>query len=351
MSEKTGFSLSCPMPELDFDTITLGHGSGGKLTRRLLDAMVFPQLENKWLREQGDGALLQLNGNTAFSTDSFVVSPVFFPGGCIGDLAVNGTVNDLAMCGARPEYLSLSFILEEGLPVEHFWRVLLSIKDACQKAGVLVVTGDTKVVERGKGDQVFINTSGIGAVHPKARLGPSRIKPGDHIIISGPLAQHGMAIMSKRKGLEFETTIQSDTRPLHSICGRLIDRFGESIHLFRDPTRGGAATVLHEIASQCGTGIIIEEKALPVNDEVAGACEMLGLDPLYVANEGLFLAFAGREASDAIVDELRRWEFGSQAAVIGKVSGEHPGTVLMKSAIGGKRVLPQVSGEILPRIC
>lgn len=348
-SEKPGFY--CPMPQLDFDTITLGHGGGGKLTRRLLDAMVFPQLENKWLIEQGDGAVLDLKGRNAFSTDSFVVSPIFFPGGCIGDLAVNGTVNDLAMCGATPEYLSLSFILEEGLPVDHFWQILLSIRDACEAAGVSVVTGDTKVVERGKGDGIFINTSGIGRIHPNAKLASERIKAGDIIIISGPLAEHGIAIMSKRKGLEFESSIKSDTRPLHGISNRLLDTFGDTLLLFRDPTRGGVATVMHEIAIKNKLGIEIEESALPVNPQVAGACEMLGLDPLYIANEGLFLLFTSSEYVSEVLEEIRNWEFGAQAAVIGKVTGEHPGKVLLKSTIGGKRVLPDISGEILPRIC
>lgn len=351
MSSDKPAGFHCPMPELNFDTITLAHGSGGKLTRLLLDSMVIPNLKNPWLDEQGDGALLDLNGPVAFSTDSFVVSPLFFPGGCIGDLAVNGTVNDVAMCGAKPEFLSLSFIIEEGLPVEEFWNILMAVRDACLNAYVKVVTGDTKVVERGKGDGIFINTTGMGRVHPKAKLASSRIKPGDKVILSGPLAEHGVAIMSKRKGLEFESAIVSDTRPLHNITQKLVDVFGKKLHLFRDPTRGGVAAVLHEIALRNKLGVEIEESSLPVHPEVAGACEMLGLDPLYIANEGLFLTFASPENADQIVAEIQNWTFGKQATVIGTITDEHPGKVLLKSTIGGRRVLPDISGEILPRIC
>ena len=351
MSKKPGFRLSCPMPEMDFDTITMGHGGGGKLTQDLLKKGVFSLLGNDWLREQDDAATLRLNGNVAFSTDSFVVSPVIFPGGTIGDLAVNGTINDLAVSGARPTFLSLSFILEEGLKMDTFWQILVSIREACAEAGVKVVTGDTKVVERGKGDQIFINTTGIGYIREKAKLGVKHIRKGDAIILSGPLAQHGIAIMSKRKGLEFETRLESDTRPLHTICNQLVDAFGESVHLMRDPTRGGTATVLHEIAGQSGFGIDIFEKHLPIDDEVDGACEMLGLDPLYVANEGLFIAVVDSSCADQCLEAIKKWEFGEQASIIGTVTDEHTRQVVLNSQIGGRRVLPQASGELLPRIC
>jgi len=351
MNKNPRFPANCPMPQLDFDTITIGHGGGGKLTQNLLKSGVFSLLDNDWLQEQDDAAIVNLNGKMAFSTDSFVVSPIIFPGGNIGDLAVNGTVNDLAVSGALPEYLSLSFILEEGLSMEDFWAILLSIRDACVAAGVQVITGDTKVVERGKGDQIFINTTGIGRVHQKADLGMKRIRSGDAIILSGPLARHGIAIMSKREGLEFETKLESDTRPLHKICEKLIDSLGSSIHLMRDPTRGGVATVLHEIAHQTNLGVDLFEKNLPIEDEVGGACEMLGLDPLFVANEGLFIAIVDPEHADHCLQIMREWEHGKHAAFIGTVTDEHPRNVVLNSIIGGRRVLPQTSGELLPRIC
>ena len=252
--------LQCPMPKLDFDVITLGHGSGGVLTNKLLDSGVFDLLKNDILEERHDGAFLELDGKTAFSTDSFLVSPIFFPGGNIGELAINGTVNDLAMCGAIPKYLSLSFIIEEGLPVKEFWEILVSIKLACENAGVQVVTGDTKVVEKGKGDKIFINTSGVGAIHAKALISSKNIRVGDKIIISGNIASHGMAIMSVREGLEFDSEIQSDTTNLNHSISNLIDEFGSAIHLLTDPTRGGVATVLKEIAQSTKIGIDIFQK-------------------------------------------------------------------------------------------
>ncbi|NBC03337.1 MAG: hydrogenase expression/formation protein HypE [Bacteroidetes bacterium] len=351
MSKSVKVKLNCPAPVQEFDSITIGHGGGGKLTQNLLKSGVFSLLNNEWLREQGDAAVIQLNGKIAFSTDTFVVSPLLFPGGTIGDLAVNGTVNDLAVSGARPLYLSLSFILEEGLEMTLFYQILQSIRDACVEAGVEVVTGDTKVVEKGKGDQIFINTTGIGETHPKANMGMNRIKGSDAILLSGPVARHGITIMSKRNGLEFETKLNSDTRPLHRICLELMDKFGSKIHLMRDPTRGGVATVLNEIAEQTGLGINLIEKELPVEDEVAGACEMLGLDPLYVANEGLFVAIVDAEIADECLDLLQKWEHGSSAAIIGEVTEDHPNKVVLHSSIGGRRVLAQASGELLPRIC
>lgn len=339
------------MPKLDFDVITMGHGSGGLLTHRLLESGVFNLLKNDQLDQQHDGAILNISGPLAFTTDSYVISPIFFPGGDIGELAVNGSVNDLAMCGAIPKYLSLGFILEEGLPMADFWKILVSIKAASERAGVHVVTGDTKVVEKGKGDGIFINTSGIGELHPSARIHYSRILPGDKIIVSGFVATHGIAIMSQRKGLEFETTIESDTACLNHLVLRLLDRLGEDVHFMRDPTRGGVATVLNEIAGQRRMGVEIKQRLIPVHPQVEGACEMLGLDPLYVANEGLFIAIVEEGATSTALDILRADELGANAAVIGQVVQAHPGQVVIESPIGGRRVVNYLTGEQLPRIC
>ncbi|MCF6224418.1 MAG: hydrogenase expression/formation protein HypE [Flavobacteriaceae bacterium] len=343
--------LQCPMPKLDFDVITLGHGSGGVLTNKLLDSGVFDLLSNKILDERHDGAFIEMNGKLAFSTDSFLVSPIFFPGGNIGELAVNGTVNDLAMCGATPKYLSLSFIIEEGLKMTEFWEILTSIKFTCEKAGVQVVTGDTKVVEKGKGDKIFINTSGIGNIHPNANIRTKNIKTGDKIIISGNIASHGMAIMSVREGLEFDSEILSDTTNLNHTIINLIEEFGNDIHLLTDPTRGGVATVLKELALSSKIGIELKQNDLPINEQVFSACELLGLDPLYVANEGLFLSFVDASIADDFLKTLREDENGINAKIIGEVVEEHPKQVIMESAIGGKRIVSMLPGEQLPRIC
>ncbi|MEK6781591.1 MAG: hydrogenase expression/formation protein HypE [Bacteroidota bacterium] len=339
------------MPKLDFDVITLGHGSGGTLSQQLLDSGVFTVLSNPLLDERHDGAIFNLNGRIAFSSDSYVISPIFFPGGNIGELAVNGTVNDLAMCGALPKYLSLSFIIEEGLTMIEFWDIINSIKTACDKAGVQVVTGDTKVVERGKGDKIFINTSGLGLLHPKAAIHLNRIKPGDKIILSNPIANHGMAVISVRKGLEFESEIVSDTRPLNHTVKLLLDQFGDSIHFLRDPTRGGVASVLNEVASDGKVGITIFQKDIPVNESVAGACEMLGLDPLYVANEGVFIAIVDESIAHDVVQFLRQQSDTAAACIVGHVCTEHPKQVILASTIGGRRVVNRLTGEQLPRIC
>ena len=343
--------LSCPMPKLDFDVITLGHGSGGLLTNRLLDSGVFDLLKNDLLDKRHDGVTLQLHGNNAFTTDSFVISPIFFPGGNIGELAVNGTVNDLAMCGAIPEFLSLSFIIEEGMPIREFWDILVAVKFACEEAGVQVVTGDTKVVERGKGDKIFINTTGLGPIHPKADIDIANIRPGDKVIVSDKLATHGIAIMSVREGLEFETTIESDTHNLNHVVEAMLDQFGTNIHLLRDPTRGGAGTVLSEIARDTKMGIDVFERDIPVDEQVEGACEILGLDPLYVANEGVFIAVVDPMIAPALIEKIRVFDRCRGAAIIGDVVEEHPGQVVMTSKIGGKRVVSMMVGEQLPRIC
>lgn len=350
-SNKIKMQLLCPMPQLDFDIITLGHGSGGVLTHNLLNSGVFDILKNDYLDQHHDGAFLQLTNPIAFSTDSFVITPVIFPGGNIGELAVNGTVNDLAMCGAIPRYLSLSFIIEEGLPVKEFWDILVSIKFACEEANVKVVTGDTKVVERGKGDKIFINTSGIGEVHPKAKIAASNIQTGDKIIVSGNVATHGVAIMSVREGLVFETELESDTCNLAPAVLSLLDVFGHDIHFLRDPTRGGVATVLNELAKDSGLGIDLLQNAVPMNEQVEGACEMLGLDPLYVANEGIFIAVVKAEIGEQVTEVLKTLDSGRNAAIIGTITKDHPKQVILTSSIGGRRMLNMLTGEQLPRIC
>lgn len=343
--------LNCPMPVLDYDVITLSHGSGGLLTNRLLDKTIFDILNNDKLKTRHDGALLDLSGEYAFSTDSFVISPIFFPGGDIGELAINGTVNDLAMCGAEAQYISLAFIIEEGMKMEEFWDVMIGIKYAAEKAGVQIVTGDTKVVDRGKGDKIFINTTGVGKVLKGADIDLNRIKSGSKIIISGNIATHGMAILSVRKGLEFETTIESDTRNLNFAVKEIIKKYGSDILLLRDPTRGGVAATLNEITRDSGLGIMLDEKSLPIDNQVNAACEILGLDPLFVANEGIFLAFVDGKIAEDLVVEMKKIEYCENAAIIGEVTDSNAGKVLINSLLGGKRVVNMPIGEQLPRIC
>jgi hydrogenase expression/formation protein HypE len=342
---------ACPAPILDHKTVVLGHGSGGKLTHQLLQKMILPAFRNPILEAQHDGAALSMNGaRIAFTTDSYIVHPIFFPGGNIGDLAVNGTINDLAMCGAEPRYLSASFIIEEGLSMDDFWRILCSMRDAADAAGVAFVTGDTKVIDRGKGDKVFINTSGVGVLPDGVNIDPALAKPGDVIIVSGPIASHGMAIMSVREGLEFETPIDSDTAALHHLVRKILDA-SHSVHVLRDPTRGGVASALNEIAERCVAGIVIHESSIPIRDNVQGACEILGLDPLYVANEGKLLVFVGREDAERVLEAMRADGLGRESVIIGEVVAEHPGIVVMRTKIGGSRVVDMLSGEQLPRIC
>ena len=333
------------------DTIQLAHGSGGQMTRELLDQIVFNTFRNPYLEQKHDGAIVPLKGPVVISTDSFVVSPIFFRGGDIGDLAVNGTVNDVAMCGGIPEFISLGFIIEEGLEMAQFLRVVKSVKKAAEEAGVQVVTGDTKVVESGKGDKIFINTTGIGNPHPKAKISMDRVGIGDQILISGPIAAHGMAILSEREGLEFESEIQSDTTCLNHLVRDLLDEFGSDIHLFRDPTRGGLSGVCSEIAQDSNLGILLRENALPLDKQVAAACEILGLDPLYVANEGIFCAVVNAAASAAVLEFMRKHPKGSMASLVGELREAHPGKVVMESAVGGTRIVTPLIGEQLPRIC
>ncbi len=350
-NKKLKMQLSCPMPKLDYDIITLGHGSGGILTNRLLNDGVFSLLKNDLLDQQHDGATFKLDGKLAFTTDSFVVSPISFPGGNIGELAVNGTVNDIAKCGAVPKYLSLAFIIEEGLSIKEFWDVLVSIKYASKEAGVQIVTGDTKVVERGKGDKIFINTTGVGVVHPEANIKESNIQKGDKIFVSGNIATHGMAIMSVREGLEFETDILSDTQSLNHLIFELLEEFGDKIRFLRDPTRGGIGTTLSEISQKQNWGIDIYQAKLPILKQVSSACEILGLDPLYVANEGIMVAIVAPEIEEAFLSKIRTNSKGKDAMIIGEVTANHPGKVVIHSSIGGKRVVNMLIGEQLPRIC
>jgi len=337
--------------DIGFETINLGHGSGGELTRNLLDNIIFKTFSNPFLDQKHDGAIVKINGEMAISTDSFVITPIFFKGGDIGSLAVHGTVNDVAMCGAIPKYLSLAFIIEEGLKVSEFIKIVQSIKKAADESGVLVITGDTKVVERGKGDKIFINTTGFGAMHPKANISIHNIKEGDKILINGFIAQHGMAIMSEREGLQFESTIVSDSTNLNFLVEDLLDQFGEKIKLFRDPTRGGLGTVLHEIANDIELGVFLKETQIPLEKQVAAACEMLGLDPMYVANEGVFLVVVDPSIDNEVLALMRNHSKGKNAAMIGEITAQHPNKVVMQSLIGGKRIVSPLVGEQLPRIC
>ncbi len=344
--------LQCPIPISDYPTVLLAHGGGGRLTQMLIERMYLQAFDNPTLQSLHDGAVLDVGGaRLAFSTDSFVISPIFFPGGDIGSLAVHGTVNDLAMCGAQPLALSNGFILEEGLPMDDLWRVVQSMQQAAQEVGVPIVTGDTKVVDRGKGDGIFINTTGLGLIPAGVHISPLRARPGDVVLVSGAIAVHGMAIMSVREGLAFETALESDSAALHELVARVLETAGESVHVLRDPTRGGVASALNEIAAQAGVGVYLDEAHIPLWDAVRGACELLGLDPLYVANEGKFLVIAARESAEAVLEAMRQHPLGQEAAIIGEVVDEHPGRVFMRSRIGGTRVVDMLSGEQLPRIC
>jgi hydrogenase expression/formation protein HypE len=342
---------SCPLPIMPHEQIVLGHGSGGKLSAQLIEQIFLPAFRNPLLDKLDDQAVLQINGSRlAFTTDAFVVTPLFFPGGDIGRLAVNGTVNDLAMSGARPLYLSAAFILEEGLLTEDLRRVVQSMKEAAASAGVQLVAGDTKVVNRGKGDKMFITTTGIGIVEKQVNISADQARPGDKIILSGYIGDHGMAILSQRENLEFEGVIESDCAALHELVNEMLD-VSTDIHCLRDPTRGGVATVLNEIAARSRVGMLVRENEMPVRDTVRGACEILGLDPLYVANEGKLIAIAPSDVADAIVQRMHHNPLARDARVIGSVVAEHPGMVLMETQIGGTRVLDTLFGEQLPRIC
>lgn len=342
---------ACPLPISEREQVLLGHGSGGRLSAELLERVFLPALSNPLLDRLDDQARLEVDGaRLAFTTDAFVVSPPFFPGGDIGSLAVHGTVNDLAVGGAQPIALAAAFILEEGFALRDLERVVASMRDAAAAVGVPVVTGDTKVVGRGAGDGVFITTTGIGRVPAGVALAADAVRPGDAVLLSGSVGDHGMAIVSLREGLGLEGRIESDSAPLHELVAAMLDASGR-VHAMRDATRGGVAAVVNEIAERSGVGVELDEAAVPVRDAVRGACELLGFDPLVVANEGKLVAFVAESDADAVLSAMRAHPLGAGAARIGSVTAEHPATVVVRTAIGGARVLTTPHGELLPRIC
>ncbi len=348
----------CPLPLRDQPNIIMGHGGGGILSAELVEHLFMPAFKNETLENLGDSAVLDIAAHISslssprlsFSTDSFVVRPLFFPGGNIGDLAINGTVNDIAMSGAQPLYLSAGFILEEGLSLEALGVIAETMGQAARQAGVLLVTGDTKVVDKGHGDGVYINTSGLGLIPEGVDIAPHRARPGDIVIISGDIGVHGVAIMSVREGLEFETTIETDSAPLNGLITAMLE-LSREIHVLRDPTRGGVASTLNEIAKASQVGIALDERQLPISGPVGAACEFLGLDPLYVANEGKLIAIAPPAVAEPLLERMRQHPHGTGAAIIGQATAEHPGLVVAKTGIGGSRVVDMQIGEQLPRIC
>lgn len=342
---------TCPLPLQDYPNIVIGHGGGGKLGAELIEHMFLPFFRNDALENLGDSSVLTVPpGRLAFSTDSFVVKPLFFPGGSIGDLAINGTVNDISMSGARPLFLSAGFIIEEGFPMSSLAQIVQRMSQAAEKAGILVVTGDTKVVEKGHGDGCYINTAGIGIMPDGIRIGPTMAQPGDVVILSGTIGDHGMAIMSMRESLEFETTIESDCAALNDLVAAMLET-SHDIHVLRDPTRGGVASSLNEIAGQSKVGITIDENHVPVKPDVHAACELLGIDPIYVANEGKLIAIVSPQCADAVLARMKSHPLGADAQIIGTVTDKHPGMLVAKTGIGGTRVIPMQIGEQLPRIC
>ena len=353
MAEKTNSlaQLSCPAPLPKKDTVVLGHGSGGRLSAELMRSIFLPAFDNPVLARLDDQAIVSVNGTRlAITTDSFVVKPLFFPGGDIGSLAVHGTVNDLAMGGAQPLFLSVAFIIEEGLSIDVLRRVTESLQSAARKVGVQIVTGDTKVVERGCGDELFINTTGIGWVPDGLDLSADRARPGDKVLLSGSIGEHGIAILAQREGLEFESPVQSDSAALHGLVADMLAASRE-IRCMRDPTRGGVSSTLNEIAAQSRVAIRLEESAIPIREEVVGACEMLGLDPLYVANEGKLIALVAPEAAEAVLGVMRRNPLGKNSQVVGTVLEAPAGIVTMRTALGTSRLVDILAGDQLPRIC
>jgi len=344
--------LMCPSPFPALDRVQLGHGSGGKLSAALLRDRFLPAFTNPALLQLGDAAVVSLgSASVAISTDTFVVQPLEFPGGNIGSLAVHGTVNDVAMMGARPRYLTAGFVLEEGLAFDLLDRVVAAMARSAESAGVPLVAGDTKVVERGKADGMYINTTGVGEIDPDFRPGPTRARPGDAVLVSGPIGRHGMAIMAAREGLAFQTEIQSDSACLVPLVLRLRQTVGPEVHVLRDPTRGGVASALNEIAVASGVGVSLDELAIPIPEAVVAACEMLGLDPLYVANEGVLIAVVPGPSAERALAALRAEPLGAEAAVIGRIVPDHVGLVALHTAIGGSRIVDLLPGDQLPRIC
>jgi hydrogenase expression/formation protein HypE len=348
----SGFDgYACPMPLRDYPNVVLGHGGGGKLSGDLIEHLFLPAFKNDYLVDLGDSAVFNIGSQRlAFATDSFVVRPLFFPGGSIGDLAINGTVNDLAMSGASPRFLSAGFIVEEGFPMGSLAEIVHRMAEAANRAGVHIVAGDTKVVDKGHGDGCYINTSGIGIVPDGLRIAPDQAEPGDAIILSGTMGDHGMAIMSVREGLEFEAEIESDSAALHTLVEKIIE-VCPKIHTLRDPTRGGVASSLNEIACASNVGMVLEESSIPVAPPVQSACEILGMDPMFVANEGKLIAIVPSDQANSVLAEMHRHKHGRQASIIGYVSQEHPKMVVARTAIGTTRVVTMQIGEQLPRIC
>jgi hydrogenase expression/formation protein HypE len=380
MDKPNFLGWTCPRPLLNYPTIVMGHGAGGQMMADLIEHLFAPAFDNEWLGQMGDSTVIgnwsfdnslpintsTLNSSIAFTTDSFVVSPLFFPGGNIGELAVFGTVNDLAMRGAKPLFLSAGFILEEGLLMETLGNIVVSMAQACKQAGVKIATGDTKVVQKGHGDGIYINTSGIGVIRAGVDISPANARPGDVVLVSGTMGDHGIAIMSVREGLTFQTEIKSDTAPLNGLMEAMLQasevlakhpvgaKTSEGtcpIHCLRDATRGGLAAVLNELAGSSKVGIEFDERRVPLRPEVNAACEMLGLDPFYVANEGKLVAIVPAEVADQVLAAMRKHEYGKDAAIIGRVVAEHPGLVTARTSIGGMRVVDVPAGELLPRIC
>ena len=333
------------------DVVLLAHGSGGTLSRDLVAERLLSHIGNETLGRLDDSAVLEAKGRIAFTTDSYIVDPIFFPGGDIGRLAVCGTINDLSVVGATPLCISLALIIEEGFPVAQLDSVMTSIRAACDEAGVEVVTGDTKVVNRGKADKLFINTAGVGTIPEGISVSGHNARPGDRVLLSGTIADHGVAIMGSREGLSFSSDIESDCAPLNGLVATMLEAGGDAIHAMRDPTRGGLASTLNEIASQSETGIHIEESRVPVNSSVRAACEMLGLDPLYVANEGKLVAVVAPEAAPAVLRAMQGHPYGASAVDIGEVADDKPGRVTMRTMMGPTRLVPMLAGELLPRIC
>ncbi len=332
------------------DSILLAHGSGGKLSHELVEKKFLPFLANPALNKLDDSAIFEASGRLAFTTDGYVVNPIFFPGGDIGKLAVCGTVNDLAMNGARPLYLSLSAIIEEGFPLSELEQIMQSIKKAAEEAEVSIIAGDTKVVNRGQADKLFITTSGVGIIPPGVDISGANARAGDKVLLSGTIGDHGIAIMSQREGLKFSMTLESDCAPLNKLVSQILE-VSSRIHCLRDPTRGGLATTLNELARQSKVGIVVEEAKIPVKEEVKAACELLGLDPIHVANEGKLVAIVDPADADKILAQMRKNSYGRAAAIIGEVTNEHSGRVVMKTKLGPSRIVDMLSGELLPRIC
>lgn len=350
----SGFELTCPLPTDLTHTVQMAHGGGGRASHRLIEEVFMPAFEHPALAARHDSAVIEVGGvRLAFTTDTYVVKPLFFPGGDIGKLAVFGTVNDLAMAGATPMYLSAGFVIEEGLPLDVLSRVAQSMREAAARAGVAVVTGDTKVVDRGKGDGVFINTAGVGLIAGVVDVRPGRVRPGDVIVVSGDLGRHGIAIMSVREGLAFESALQSDCAPLNALAAAVVGAGGHALHCMRDLTRGGLSSALNEIAATCGADMVIEEDSLSVCDAVAGACSLLGLDPFYVANEGRMVAFVAPERAGAVLAAMRAAPEGEGASIIGRVESPRGegARVVLRTMLGSTRLLDMLNGEQLPRIC